>query len=406
MGLWGRLLGVIGFKSTPLDVFRELFGGRETKAGQIVNVRTALETSVVLSCARVIAEGNAQVPCKLYKRGPDGSRVEARDHPLYEMLQLQPNDYQTAFEFIEQISLHLVLCGNAYVFINRVGTDRRIAELLAFEPGWVHVTRNGDMSLTYEVTIPNGATSLVAPEDIWHIRGPSWCGYVGLDMVHQARNSIGLGLATEEFGSSLFKNGARPGGILTSDQVLNPETVNQLKTAWEQAQGGAGNAMKTALLSGGLKYQPISQTAEEAQFMETRKLVVEEVCRFMRVMPIMVMQSDKAATYASAEQMFLAHVTHTLMPWYRRLEQSMAVNLLTHEERAEGYYIKFMAEGLMRGTAKDRAEYLQIMRQNKIITANEWRDVEDFDRSTDPEADKLIGAANLYGQDVPALPAR
>jgi len=405
MGWWSRVLGAIGIKSSSLDLFREMFGGRETKAGQVVNVRTALETSVVIAAARVISEGLAQVPCKLYKRESDGSRLEARDHPLYEMLQLQPNEYQTAFEFIEQIGLHLALCGNAYVFMNRVGSDRRVAELLPFEPGSVSVTRNPDYSLTYHVAQANGDKVLVPAEDIWHIRGPSWCGYLGLDMVHQARNAIGLGLATEEFGSSLFKNGARPGGIITSSTALNDATVTQLKASWAEAQGGSGNAMKTAVLSGDLKYQPLSQTAEEAQFMETRKLVVHEVCRFMRVLPIMVMQSDDTTSYSSVEQMFLAHVTHTLMPWYRRLEQSMAVNLLTPEERADGYYIRFMAEGLMRGTAKERAEYLQIMRQNKIISANEWRDVEDLNRSTDPEADKLIGAANLYGPETPALPA-
>lgn len=404
MAWWHRLLGI---KSASSDnLWKEIFGGRETKAGQVVNVKTALETSVVLACARVIAEGNAQVPCKLYRKDENGNRVEARDHPLYEILSLQPNDYQTWFEFIEQVSLHLVLCGNAYVLINRVGAGRKIAELLPFEPGMVAVTRNADYSLSYRVTGADGRTVDVPQEDMWHVRGPSWCGYVGLDMVHQARNAIGLGLATEEFGSGLFKNGARPGGLIIAKAALNPESAKQLKEAWKEAQAGPGNAMSTAVLSGDLDYKPISQTADEAQFIETRKMVVHEVCRFMRVLPIMVMQSDDTTSYSSVEQMFLAHVTHTLMPWYRRLEQSMAVNLLTPEERQDGLYIKFMAAGLMRGTAKERAEYLQIMRQNKIITANEWRDVEDMNRSDDPDADALIGAVNLYAPPEPAkLPA-
>jgi HK97 family phage portal protein len=392
-------------RKSSASFWKELFGGRESKAGQVVNVRTALETSVVLSAGRVIAEGMAQVPCKVFKRNPDGSRTEAVDHPLYELLTLQPNEYQTAFEFIEQIGLHLALCGNAYVLKNRVGIDRRMAELLAFEPGCVIVTRNPDYSLSYQITTPAGERIGVSQADMWHIRGPSWSGYVGLDMVYQARNAIGIGLATEEFGSGLFKNGARPGGLLIAKTALNPETATQLKEAWKQAQAGPGNAMSTALISGDIDYKPLAQTAEEAQFIETRKMVVHEVCRFMRVLPIMVMQSDDTTSYSSVEQMFLAHLTHTLMPWYRRVEQSITVNLLTPKEREEGFYVKFMAAGMMRGTAKERAEYLQIMRQNKIISANEWRDIEDMDRSTDPEADTLIGAANLYGPEVPALPA-
>lgn len=392
--------------SSSLDLWRELFGGRESKAGQTVNIRTALETSVVLSCGRVISEGMAQVPLKVFEKNADGSRSEATNHPLYSLLTLQPNEYQTAFEFIEQIGLHLALCGNAYVLENRVGPDRRLVELLPFDPGSVTVTRNPDYSLTYEVTTPGGQRIKVPTENMWHIRGPSWVGYLGLDMVYQARNAIGIGLATEEFGSGLFKNGARPGGLIISKQALGPEKAKELKDAWVAAQTGSGNAMSTALLSGDLDYKPLAQTAEEAQFIETRKMVVHEVCRFMRVLPIMVMQSDDTTSYSSVEQMFLAHLTHTLMPWYRRVEQSIMVNLLTPEERQRGLYVKFMAAGMMRGTAKERAEFLQIMRQNKIITANEWRDIEDMDRSTDADADKLIGAVNLYAPPEPAkLPA-
>jgi HK97 family phage portal protein len=392
MAWYHRLFGLKTYD--PLKLFGEIFGTRESKSGQTVNVRTALETSVVLSCARVIAEGWAQVPCKTFQRMDDGSRIEARDHPLFDLLQVKPNDWQTSFEFLETLGLHVVLCGNAYVFKNMVGG--KIAELLPFEPGWVTVTRHPDYSITYEVQTPQGKRFNVPAENMWHLRGPSWNGYTGLDMVAQARNAIGLALATEEFGSGLFKNGARPGGLLIAKTSLSPEDAQLIKEAWQEAQGGSGNAMSTALLSGDLDYKTISQTADEAQFIETRKHVIHEVCRFMRVLPIMVMQAEDTTSYNSVEQMFLAHLTHTLMPWYRRLEQSMAANLLTEVERKDGHYVKFMASGMMRGTAKERAEYLQIMRQNKIITANEWRDVEDLDRSTDPEADKLIGATNLY----------
>jgi HK97 family phage portal protein len=95
----------------------------------------------------------------------------------------------------------------------------------------------------------------------------------------------------------------------------------------------------------------------DAQHLETRKFQIEEVCRFFDVMPIMVGYSDKATTYASAEQMFLAHVVHTLSPWYARIEQSADVNLLTEKERASGLYFKFVPAGLLRGAAKDRSEY-------------------------------------------------
>lgn len=384
-------------------VLRDILGASNSKAGQAVTLRTAMEVTTVFACARVIAEGIAQVQLKLYQRDADGRRREARDHPLWDKFNYRPNAFQTPFEFREQIGLHLALCNNAYVYITR-NTRGEVLELLAFEPGNVTVTRNQDWTLTYRITNLNGERIPVNPGDLWHIRGPSWNGYAGLDAVHLARNAIGLSLATEEFASSLFANGARPGGILSTEQSLPPEAQEQIKAAWAASQSGAGNALRTALLTGGLKYQMLSQTSDEAQFIETRKSVIPDICRAFRVLPIMVMHDENQAGYASVEQRFIAHLTHTLAPWYERLEDSMNANLLTEREHREGYYFGHVTSSLMRGTAKERAEYYAIMRQNGIITANEWRDAEDMDRIADAAADSLTPAAHLYGQATPPAP--
>lgn len=381
---------------TPDELLAELFGQANSKSGQTVNVRTALEVTTVLGCARVIAEGIAQSPWKLFKRDNVSGRIEARGHSLFNLLHRKPNPWQTSFEFREQIAFHLVLTNNAYVFLNR-SVRGEILEMFAYEPGQVTVTRNNDMSLSYAISVADGGRRPIPVSNMWHIRGPSWNGYLGMDAVNLARNAIGLSLATEEFGSSLFANGARPGGLLSTDQPLGPEIIEQIRKQWQAANSGGGNAMKTAMLHSGLKWQALSYNADEAQFNETQKRVTQNICAAFRVNPIMVMQTEGTATYASVEQMFLAHLTHTLMPWYERIEQSAEVNLLTPKEQREGYYTKLEAKGLMRGTAKERAEFSQIMRQNGAITVNEWRESEDMPRSTDPEADKLVPAANLYG---------
>lgn len=376
------------------------FGSTLAKSGQAVNLQTALEVPVVLGCARVIAEGVAQVPFKVYQRTANGGRVEARDHPLFRLLHRRPNEWQTSFEFREQIALHLVLSGNAFIFISR-RANGEVLELLPYEPSAVTVKRNTDLSLDYTLRLRSGETTRLPRENMWHIRGASWNGYLGMDSVHLARNSIGLSLATEEFGSSLFKNGARPGGILTSEQSLKPEVVSQIRDSWKASQEGSGNAMKTAVLHGGLKYQPLSFNADEAQFNETQKRAVHSICAAFRVNPIMVMQTEGTATYASVEQMFLAHVTHTLMPWYERIEQSAEVNLLTDREADAGYYVKLEAKGLMRGTAKERAEFNQILLQNGVVSRNEVRASEDMDLVSDPAFDVPRPAANLYGDSPP-----
>ncbi|AMK19340.1 phage portal protein [Sphingobium sp. MI1205] len=401
---WRNWLGLpeLEQKSASADtldqILREVFGQANSKAGQAVNLRTALEVTTVLCCARVIAEGIAQVPWKLYQRETDGGRREARDHSLFRLLHRQPNAWQTSFEFRETIALHLVLAGDAFVWKNRRASGE-ILELIPYEPGCVTVTRNSDMTLDYDLTLRGGRRQRIPRNQMWHIRGPSWNGYLGLNAVNLARNAIGLALATEEFGSALFANGARPGGLLTTDQPLKPETAEQIRTSWQAAQEGTGNAMKTAILHSGLSYSALSYNAEEAQFNETQKRAAISICAALRVLPIMAMQNEGTMAYASVEQLLLAHLTHTLMPWFERIDQSAETNLLSMAEQREGFYTKLEAKGMMRGTAKDRAEFNQIMRQNGVITVNEWRESEDMDRSDDPTADHLRPAVNIYGPD-------
>lgn len=344
-------------KSTTGDLYKDLLIQASAKSGIAVNWKTALQAGTMLGCARVIAEGIAQVPFKLFKERAGGNGMDAaKDHGLYELLSLMPNEWQTSFELREQIGLHLAFMGNAYVFKVR-GMRGEIVELLPFEPNHVKPVRGKNWERKYLVNTYGGQTIEVAAQDMWHLRGLSWDGVAGLEGVKLAKEAIGLALAMEEHGARMFSNGAKPGGILTTEGILKEDQIKLLRESWEMANGGNANAYKTAILSGGLKWAPLAMTGVDAQHLEQRRFAVEEVCRFARVMPIMVMQADKAATYASSENMFIAHVVHTLMPWYARIEQSADVNLLTGEERKQGYYTKFMAQALMRGASKDRAEY-------------------------------------------------
>lgn len=337
------------------DILSELSGGGiVSKAGARVNWKTALQITTAFACARVIADGLAQVPFKLYRDKPGGGKEAAKDHGLYDLLASKPNDRQTSFEFREQLALHLVFCGDAFVWKNKAG--KKVYELLAYEPNAMTVKREG-WAARYFVTTSEGRQIEIPSDEIWHIRGPSWDGFIGLEAVKLAREALGLALATEEHSARMFGNGARVGGILTTEGSPKKEDREEMKKSWQENYGGLANAFKTALLWGGLKYQPLGMPSTDAQLIEQRRFQIEEVCRFARVLPIMVGHYDKSATFASAEQMFLAHVVHTLGPWYVRLEQSADINLLTDQERARGYYFKFMPQALMRGDNKTRGEY-------------------------------------------------
>lgn len=374
-----------------LDRLPELLGyQRESRAGVVVTVQSALDVTTVLACCRVIAEGVAQVPFKLYRSTADGREVAA-DHPLHDLLYRQPNSWQTSFEFRETLLFHLVLCGNAFVFVNRVGSDRRIAELILIEPGRVSVTRNRDYSLSYRVTAEGGAQEVFGQDAIWHLRGPSWNSWMGLDATRLARNAIGLAVAIEDQQAEFQKNGARTSGMIGVDDKLSPERFKLLEAFLDQYAAGGVKAGRPMIVDQGGKYIPFSMSAVDQQMLETRKHQVEEMCRAFRVMPIMIGQSDKAATYASAEQMFLAHVVHTLSPWYQRIEQSADVSLLSPAERAGGFYTKFLPNALMRGAAKDRGEfYAKALGSGGSagwMTQNEIRELEELNRH--PDGDEL-----------------
>lgn len=400
MGLLLRFFGLERKSDATITTSHDLrsaISQAARSAGEEVNDKTAIQVSAVLCCARVIAEGMAQVPCKVYREDSAGSPVEARDHPLYLLLNRKPNDWQTSFELREQIGFHLALKNNAYLFKNRVGN--KITELYAFQPNAVTVKQNDDLTLTYNVAFADGVQREVPAEDIWHIRGPSMDGVKGIDAVELACNAIGLSRATENFGSKLFENGARPGGMLTTRSGGQPLTADQraeIKKLWSEQHQGTANAHRTVMLPFDLEFTPVHSTANEAQWIENRKFLIREICRFFRVLPIMVMEDD-STSYASVEQLFLAHLTHTLMPWYERFEQSAENALLTEQELRDGYSIKLSANALLRASHIERASYYQTMKTIGAMTANEVRAKEDMPRSTDPDADKLMGAANLFG---------
>jgi len=345
-------------KSSVYDQWIQLLDyGNRSKAGPNVNLNTAFRVSAAFACMRHIANGVAQVPFKLmqdYESDGLNRKKVARDHPLYEVFTVRPNAWQTSFEFRETLALHACM-GNAYVYLNRYrGT---IAEAFCLNPALVTAKQEDDWSITYKVRGKNGGERPVPASDIWHVRGPSWDGFLGLDTLTVAREALGLSVALENSHASLHQNGVRPSGVYSVDGVLDGPQHKKLSD-WLKSEA-VTNAGGTMVLDRSAKFMNTSMTGVDAQHKETRDLQIEEVCRFFGVLPIVIgYTGDTASTYASAESMFTADRVQTKSPWYVRIQESADVNLLTAEERKTGYYWKFMTNGLMHATSKDRAEYL------------------------------------------------
>lgn len=385
---------------TVADLPAEILQLGASKSGKSVTVNNALKVMTVFACVRVIAEGVAQVPFCLYQ-ATGKSREEARKHPLFDLLHRKPNDITTSFGFRETLAMHAALTGNGFAFISRSSTGK-VLELINIEPGAVTINRSDRMGepATYTIRGKNGDSITVPASGMLHIQGPSWDGIAGMEIVKLAREAIGLAMATEEAHARLHSNGTKPGGLLSVEGTLNDTQFKALRKWLEDNYQGSDNAWKTMILDRSAKFLPMAMTGVDAQHLETRRLQIEEVCRAFRVMPIMVCSQDKSSTYAGAEQNFLAHVVHTLQPWYERIEQAVDCQLLTNQERAAGYYSKLVETGLLRGALKDTADYLYKLVGLGIMTRNEARQFLDMNPITglDEPLTPINLSADLAGQ--------
>lgn len=378
--------------TSSLDLFREVYGSRLSAAGVPVNWWTALQVTTVAACARVRAEG-LTVPFRVYQETAGGRKI-AVDHPLHLLISRKPNDWQTSLEFLETISFHLDLTFNAFVFVNRVGRAREIRELIPIEPGRVTVEQKDDYSLVYKVRGKNGQEQVFPADAIWHLRGPSWNSWVGLDAIAMTRNAIGLSAALEQGQSDGQKNSPQTTAVYSVKDSMGPEKFEFLAAWMDKHLPGGERAGKPMIVDMGAEFTRMAMSAIDQQLIETRKFQIEEICRGMRVWPIMVGHAgDQSPTFASASEFFQAHKTYTLDPIYRRISQSANVNLLGVDDLKAGFYTKFVVNALMSTAPQAKSEYytkaLGSGGTKGWLTQNEVRDLEDMDRSDDPEADKL-----------------
>ena len=353
-----------------------------SSAGKVVTERSAMQMTAVYACVRILSEAVAGLPLHFYKYNEDGSKQKAVDNPLYHLLHDEPNPEMTSFVFRETLMTHLLLWGNAYAQIIRNGKGEVVA-LYPLMPNKMQVDRdeNGKLYYTYsrsdtEAKTMEGITVRLEPRDVLHIPGLGFDGLVGYSPIAMAKNAIGLAIATEEFGSKFFANGAAPSGVLEHPGTIKDPT--RVREAWQSQFGGSGNSGKVAVLEEGMKYTPISISPEQAQFLETRKFQINEIARIFRVPPHMLADLEKSS-FSNIEQQSLEFVKYTLDPWVIRWEQSLSRSLLTPDEKKR-YFFKFNLEGLLRGDYQSRMNGYAIARQNGWMSANDIRELENLDR--------------------------
>jgi HK97 family phage portal protein len=372
------------------SAFSFLFGG--TTSGKMVNERTAMQTTAVYACVRILAEAIAGLPLHVYQYKTYGGKEKLVSHPLYNLLHNEPNPEMTSFVFRETLMSHLLLWGNAYAQVIRDGRGQVLA-LYPLLPNKMDVARSasGELSYTYyrdseESRInPNSGTVMLRRDEVLHIPGLGFDGLVGYSPIAMAKNAIGMAMATEEYGASFFANGANPGGVLEHPGVVkDPKRVRE---SWNTVYQGSSNAHRIAVLEEGMKFQAIGIPPEQAQFLETRKFQINEIARIFRVPPHMVGDLEKSS-FSNIEQQSLEFVKYTLDPWVVRWEQALQQSLLLPSEKHR-YFVKFNLDGLLRGDYQSRMSGYATARQNGWMSANDIRQLEDMNRISAEEGGDL-----------------
>ncbi|WP_121331644.1 phage portal protein [Pseudomonas aeruginosa] len=352
--------------------WQEWFG--TSASGKNVTVDKALQLSTVWACVRLLSESVSTLPLKLYRRLPDGSREQAKDHPLFRLLCRTPNAEMTPQRFMLMVVASICLRGNAFVEKKMIGT--RVVALVPLLPQYMRVKREDSGRLKYTYT-ENGVERVIPEKNLMHIRGFGLDGVCGMLPVTMGREIFGSAMSAEEAAAKVFAQGMQASGILSGDTTLTPKQREDLRASLT-AFMGSQNAGKIMVAEAGLKYQGITMNPEAAQMLESRSFNVEEMCRWFRVPPFMVGHMDKQSSWSSSvEAQNLHFLTNSLRPLLVNIEQEIT-RCLIGEADADEFFAEFAVEGLLRADSTARAAWYNTALQNGWMSRNEVRRLENL----------------------------
>lgn len=343
---------------------------------------SALRVAAVYACAKVISETLASLPLVMYRRLRDGSKERAEGEALYDVLRWEPNNFQTAFEWREQLMLHVLLRGNAYCEIVRDAAGT-VLELVPLHPAGMQVSRN-DWGPVYTYQPTDGSpkkvwqkTAPLQPAGIFHLKGLSTNGLMGRSVLADASDVFAAADAAQQYGRRVLENDATPGLVLKHPEVLSEEAAKRLRDSWQDAYAGPKNAGKVAVLEEGMSLDKLSMSNEDLQLLESRKFSRTEIASLFRVPPHMIGDLERA-TFSNIEQQGIDFAVHCIRPWAVRFEQALHAALLHTPQAWNAYYFEFLLEGLMRGDLKSRYDAYMVGRQGGWLSANDVRRLENM----------------------------
>jgi len=343
--------------------------GSRSSAGVRISPDNALMVSTVFACIRVLAEAVATPALHVLERMGDGGKRRATELPLYRKLNLQPNGWQTSFEWRCQLMLHAGLYNVAYCEIVP-GQSGAVDQLIPLHPSRMKVERLENGKLRYKYREEKGQETVYNQEQILAIRGLTEDGINGLSPVETCKDAIALARAYELHGARYFAAGARPGFVLSTEGQLNAEARETLANQWDRKHAGVGNSHRTAVLTGGLKPFGLPQnTNTDSQWLEGRRFQIEELCRLWRV-PAWKIQAQGAMPPGSLESSSQEFLTDTIMPWLRRFESAFTRDLIVEDDR---YEVSFDTRFMLRADSTSRSGLYRQLWDLGVYSTNDIR---------------------------------
>lgn len=354
--------------------YTNVYGGPATVAGVSVSAETALKLSAWWACDRLLCETVGSLPAIVFERLADGGRQRATNHPLYDVLHRQPNEYQTPIEFFDFMTHSAAARGNGFARI--IAGPRGFADQLKpLHPDHVAMERLSSGNLRYVVREPGKPQEVLSDGEVLHLKGMSSDGVTGMSVISYARESLGLGLAAENYSARFLRNDATPGGVLEVAKSLTPDAATRMSESWRNAHSGA-NQHTVAVLEEGTTYKSVGLTNKDSQLIESREFQAEDVCRWWRTPPHMVGLTSKATSWGSGiEQMGLGFITYTLMPWLVRWQQAISRDLILAPNK---YFVEFITEALLRGDTKGRYDAYAVGIDKGWLSPNDVRRTENL----------------------------
>jgi HK97 family phage portal protein len=369
---------VKAFKNSYSDFVKDFLSGDDIDRQDItINSTTAMKYTAVFSCVRVLSETLASTPIKIYKTNAKGERESVKDINLYDILHNKPNEEMSPFNFKEMMMTNLNLGGNTVCekLVNKKG------DLVGLYPyKWQNVTIERSKTtnkLEYIIKGEKGTEKTLRRDQVFHIPGLSFDGIVGLSPIEYVSKAIGLGLSYESFGVNFYKNGANPSIALQYPNALDDVAFERLKKEFAKAYQGLANTGKPLILEDGATVKEMTIKPVDAQLLESKRFQLEDIARIYRV-PLHLIQDLERATFSNIEHQSLNFATYTMLPWFQRWEENINMQLLTPQQRAEGYYAEFCINNLLRADAKSRAEAYREGRLNGWMSINDVRKLENM----------------------------